>query len=540
MQSLPFELFEFITFLLDSQDHLHCLTVCKQWYTLFVPILYNSVHFVNNETATLFLSSIIMYSRCKEAGQYVKSLSIAEYEMSDTDFRDALVYCPRIESLSCHSDLIQDMLHPSMPNMKYLKYLDFHAIDIYPPDLLDCYYKYRHSLCSLDLRGTISRECTVDGLMAYLGSFTHLEKLVLEVPWTEFELDEIFVRCPDLKQLNWKGEMLKISHKMLTKSSVVELRLQMDRLCQSDIYYIRDKFKQLRSLDIEVNNEVDVSVLFELPLNRLKLVLHDGGAKDILDLFWKHTVSEQSCYSEGNLTFTPFDDRCMEFYLDRQGSNGMTASSIVRIGQNVFDRLGPEDYLDGYGHQLDSLYLWDNRDRPSMTLNQINSACPKLKKLTLFSVTFNHTIRTPHLQLEELCLDNCTFDIIPGRRSQQLFKCIELAYPTLQTLRLNSLNFEGEYDRPICKIQLPETGLRNLSLYKDFTFLKRWNVIVMKIINVFPVMSWYYSRELGDVQVTENKEILSELAPSAYGPLYILVSSTLEDVDLEFFDGYSW
>ncbi|KAI8976002.1 hypothetical protein BDB01DRAFT_804993 [Pilobolus umbonatus] len=74
MHSLPSELQSLIIGQLHKPDYLECITVCKAWYTIFIPLIYESMIIQDNEFMIPFLESMMTRPRCIDACQYIKKL----------------------------------------------------------------------------------------------------------------------------------------------------------------------------------------------------------------------------------------------------------------------------------------------------------------------------------------------------------------------------------------------------------------------------------------------------------------------------------
>ncbi|KAI8976007.1 hypothetical protein BDB01DRAFT_805003, partial [Pilobolus umbonatus] len=74
MHSLPFELQSLIIGQLHKPDYLEYITVCKAWYTIFMPFIYESIIIKDNGFMITFLESMMTRPRCIDACQYIQEI----------------------------------------------------------------------------------------------------------------------------------------------------------------------------------------------------------------------------------------------------------------------------------------------------------------------------------------------------------------------------------------------------------------------------------------------------------------------------------
>ncbi|KAI8972932.1 hypothetical protein BDB01DRAFT_452423 [Pilobolus umbonatus] len=277
MESLPYEIIESIADYLDTRDFDACLTVCKLWSVLFMKNVYTDIHIKSEFKLMLFLESLVIYPRCMDAGQYIKSLDMSSLTTADK-FRknsqvdihatDALIHCLNIERLTlpAHADIIKTFLDPKMPEFTHLKYLHFRVVSNYTTtEILDCYYKYRSSLVYMNLKG-LSRvfiKFTFDDIVNYLSSFGLLEELHIDLPIPHFQLNhtlnDIFDHCQRLNKVEYGAYMMNTPIHYYRRVKVYEplayLELNLIDFYLQDSFYIKSRFTQLETLSLIIDRQ---------------------------------------------------------------------------------------------------------------------------------------------------------------------------------------------------------------------------------------------------------------------------------------------
>ncbi|KAI8986583.1 hypothetical protein BDB01DRAFT_616116 [Pilobolus umbonatus] len=567
MESLPIELVDIIFQYVPTDSYLNCSMVCSQWNNLISKYLYSTIDMYSERKIKLLLEAMTLYPRCMKAGRHIKTLqmcsltTVSPFKIHSSvkiDFIDAMVHCPNIKELVVDGfpTMILSFLDPRMPALNKLEYLHFMDVDDEIPDrVMDCYYKFRSSLKYLDL--TLLTKClgnyTLEDILSYISAFTRVDKLKIKLPFS-LEMNRlstfnaILDKCPRLSHILYKGSSLNVPHyniqPPLKQSSISNVELDLTYASLNDIYYIKDKFKCLNHLSLNINNKLmnEPEVIGELMsincLTNFDIELRNSYSKDTLSAFWKH--SGLSTYPHINSSKTVFgSSECLK--LSFTSSSGVRSmSSELTLSSDIIEELGlkHEDYLEAYGsylHKLDISFF----KKSHISLNTLNILCPKLIELTIRYANlpiYNEPITSNH-NLKELTLGYCIFPAERANTNQPFFRDIDLAFPNLNGLYLACPDFDDRnLDNMIYKVQLP-TNLRQFTLVKTFIMISPWRAVAVKEIDGVHKVSWYFNDQTLSI-FTENEDVVQEYFERIHHPLFVFESQTLDTAELYVGDHY--
>ncbi|KAI8972935.1 hypothetical protein BDB01DRAFT_839114 [Pilobolus umbonatus] len=566
---LPLEVIRFITARLDKSDLHRCLTLNQFWYSISIRPFYSCVELKNVQRLELFLASLTLYPRCMEAGKYIQELDMSclysadKFKIFNTeiDIMDALAHCPFIRQLTvcAKPDMIDVVLRT---DMKLLNYLFFKNIDyITPATIMDCFYKYRSSLVQLDLNNLTQFVCeySLEEITHYLGSFPKLKVLsmsILNHLQDVSVLDAVFHQCPQLTEIAYKSASLCTPAESTGVFPLSILTLSLDGLYLNDISYIKSRFNCLKELSLTINVQMEkesevVDALMAIEtLSKLKLDIPNSYSKDTLNTFWKHASlpSEHSKLHPHNKASIKFGCSIEEsinlLFTQCPDTGNKIMSSSIYISATVIreSRLEYKSYLEVFGEYLDDLVFYDYDFGHLINLEHINNYCHSLTKLTLMYSKLACTNKSisPNQNLTDLYLTYCTLLVEESHTIQPAFKEIAIAYPKLQRLYLDEPDFinHGTEDM-IFEVKLPDTGLKYVSLNKNFIFETPWTSVILNEVDRQPMKMWRYNQKENKTVVNEGEE-MADLLRSYPSPLYILKSKTVEDAYVTIVDLYTW
>lgn len=156
IQRLPYEIVAKITRLLSKKDALQCMMACKSWYSVALPIFYESV-FIHYELAIKLASQLETSSKylrphpkLDRHGKLIKSIRIEDKEtvpgfQAYIFLSDLLRYIPNIKTIDL--SLCKDVRHylfslsqrhtsdfaPSLGNIKFFSPYDFNSAKDFSP-----------------------------------------------------------------------------------------------------------------------------------------------------------------------------------------------------------------------------------------------------------------------------------------------------------------------------------------------------------------------------------------------------------------------
>ncbi|KAI8974132.1 hypothetical protein BDB01DRAFT_908970 [Pilobolus umbonatus] len=537
MNHLSPEIIELIADKLIFKDLSHCLTINHLWYSIIIRHLYTRNASISSYRVQLFLESLTLYPRCREAGMYVKKLDISgiqqeeKYSIHGTqpiDFADSLIHCPQLEELYVRkSSYVTDIiLSERMPQLNRLRKLMFYSsTDSIVCDYLGCLYKFRSTLTSLTLSDSNNAfdHYSAHEFLSYLEAFTQLRSLSLIIygaPFGEIAVfDSILNYCPGLTHFTYNCEALytptrpHYTHDVPMES----LELRLHDFFFKDIQYIKERMTQLKKITINTSSAPDSTVIKELltieTLKMIKLNIFDTEylpMNDALFNYGNHYFDPtQTIYSLAIYTCI-FEEPILMSVTTCQETGVKSINSC--IASCHYDENNYQQYLENVGSILNHLSL--NFDSVSVDgLQSINRLCPLLTELSVITtrLTADDQYRHVNNNLVKLRVQAPT-------DTRMLFREIEHIYPYLKTLHYACEDY-GKNNT----LQLPR-GLIRLELCVKYASI----VLVIKKLDGVSLMSWHYDQQL---IVTEAKDInsLIEKWPSG-SKLCILESSTLEEV----------
>ncbi|KAI8972525.1 hypothetical protein BDB01DRAFT_810067, partial [Pilobolus umbonatus] len=558
MEHLSAELIQLVAEQLDFNDFHRCLRVNKYWYAIFIRLLYAVIKPKSKYHLKLFLESTTIYSRCMEAGNFVKHLDMSYLSSADkfnirfengVDFIDALLFYPNIEHLSVDYkvDIIQALMNPRLPGMNKLQVLHLYpwSYDIdFKYNIMDCYYKYRSQLTcmKLDSLTSIISAYTPDSFITYLESFPHLKSLYIEIPLDTFEdspmLNNILSHCPTLTRMQYAcdslntlncGSEIDIKYRLIR-----QLDITVNSLYLQDVFYIKNSFTYLDHLTLNAFGTVDdecvvITELMQIEaLRNLRLQI-PRYSESIMNTFWKHACFLSHYLQEHAITKASFTLNNSAYGSSILSFSKCPFTGIRTIKSNLSVQrhaaISYELYLKEIGHRLDELKIEDRYYGSSITIERTNEMCPVLSKLSLFGhkLTKSNRVARPNHNLHNLTLYQCTFSLA-------IFREMEQAYPMLRRLTLSVASISSDHNYAAGKIyqlQLPETGLISLAI---FSYDELSNILVVKEVDGVSIRSWHYNHESEGMVVTEHRDIFLVKQILSVNPLFLFKSTTVESV----------
>ncbi|KAI8972682.1 hypothetical protein BDB01DRAFT_854485 [Pilobolus umbonatus] len=297
MDRIPIEALQIILKKLNVTDYQRYLTVNRRWYSVLVELLYNHIIIKNSYQLMLFVHSLCLYPRSKEAGHHVRKFDLSHIKYLNTyihrsfrnEFRYAMLCCPNIEELSFFygSHFRSLMSDSSLPIWEHIAAIRVSIHDGY--HLLDSYFKYRHSLSQLAIGRNDFRFAgySFNQVMDYLKSFPNLTSLTLIDP-------HIYDRCPWFHQIVSQFALLTYFYyenrslntdccndkEVHEYPRMKELVLNLGEIHLHDIQYIYRSFTGLSNLTLivgkqEYNNYRQINDLLQvMRINHIKVVIN--------------------------------------------------------------------------------------------------------------------------------------------------------------------------------------------------------------------------------------------------------------------------
>ncbi|KAI8974068.1 hypothetical protein BDB01DRAFT_807462 [Pilobolus umbonatus] len=549
MDHLPYEITTYIAQNLDKKDYYRCLTVNKQWYSVFIRWHYKDVSPSNKTKRVLFLKSLIFYPKCKEMGRYVKRLVVEDLfiksiltTQSGTNkyLADAFVYCPNIEQLILSRKTYTiKALFDERTQFKRLQYLDFgYTVSFDDLPAIKCFYKFRSSLSRLkisDRRFNADPESAND-IVTYLQSFPQLLKLDYEN--RDFNsmggpiLHNILSHCHQLQEVEYTGpEMYTITRQLITQKhmSLKTLSLRVGRIYLYDFYYIQAMFPCLQQLTIIHRSELSdtdmmCKILLEMKeLSRFKCNIDYSVSVSTNKSFWKYVKLESDEHPDRVL-------KRAQFKINAKSSSDLFIEKKLHTQNNIITQIYStswvtnehDEYLKDMGTCLDELAIQVLYNPLPVSLIDMNNMCPNLSALSLSNVRFSPEMKcsNPNHKMKKVALDKIVYP-------NATFRKIESAYPLVEEFRLSEINFKRKYtEAGTYIIKLPPL-IKKLELQREVFS----DIIVIKELDGVFFRSWHIDRATNRMLVSEKDAIESVIKQwSIEWKVCLMTSYTIEDV----------
>ncbi|KAI8972498.1 hypothetical protein BDB01DRAFT_809995 [Pilobolus umbonatus] len=520
MNKLSVELMEDISSRLSSEDLYQCLTVNKSWYLVTVPLLYATIKPRGYKYQKMFFESFLLNKRCTNAGVFIKELDMtfllsgeqfSSHPVVEAEFIEVLHHCPNLEILSVSSQpsFVQGLLRtPDLKKLKELWFSQFCSNSQIVKEIMDCQYRFRSSLTSLNLM-QVAGYYSLDNIITYVSSFSHLNRLKLRETIGLINVsvfDTILPRCSHLTHLTYHCSSLKTTSSIVNHSSIQSLKINMGDLCLQDIVYMKTAFPHLTELILTpYGNE-------------------DGGWDRILELILQivtlthFQMSFSVNYQESHAIFSI----CADLLFQTSSHKAVINEAVFKVSYNNNDRINlsftkkhntcrrtivfeiqtttspVEKYLEKIGHHLDILHLDIEVSDSMIGCTSINVLCPRLSELYLANQSVlpsappNHNLKT--LVLSEIEIN------------RPLFRTIESAYPLLQKLTLTIKNGQmNEVTEDIYEIHLSNMQLKLLTV--EWSFFLRSSMMVIN--DGYSVCGWHFNYSNTEKIVIKDKHDLN-------------------------------
>ncbi|KAI8985479.1 hypothetical protein BDB01DRAFT_788406 [Pilobolus umbonatus] len=531
MNTLPFEIIDIINTDLTPHDRLNCMYVCKSWASSFNRYFYEKIKFQSYGRFQLFHKAITTYPRCIKARDFIRSLTFRFTTYSIYDcfyiFHEVLALCTNVELLLFPDNPIwlYYMINSKTPELKALNVIRFDTSYSIPlEDLMACYYQHKSTLTHMFLAGEISKApyCKPGNSISFITLFpnlTHLDIKPRFEPREQVDLfDKIIYHCPQLVFLSYsdiKNNSLAINDRpQVLHRSLVELEIHINIIYPDDIYYIKKKFPNLKTLFVDVgwklhNESKSVKALMTLShllkLDIKALFFNDLEFKNAMLTFWEHSkpnynLLEKNAVKEMSISSSEINHHCIKFSFGRN-SRLKIGKMFLSVHADINESNQLEEYLDEVGSCLNKLTFQSSRENRISQLNIINKMCHKLNEVTLeMGDMDDFTYTTPSNP-------NVTrLTITTGLINNELFRIIEHCFPKLQRLKINYIEEDSLYGNSSKSnkendIQLPRTGLIVLEIMQILNYhSNNIGCVVNQAKNNKTVCRWYYS-------ITENKTV---------------------------------
>ncbi|KAI8985478.1 hypothetical protein BDB01DRAFT_905435 [Pilobolus umbonatus] len=554
MNTLPTEIIEGIVKDLEKKDFHSCLTVNKLYYSIFIKHLYEEVVLSTTDKLALFLDSITLYPRSKEAGKYVRNFSTThEYTLNidslqpytDTDFLDLLLYFPNIKEFTIRptSSFLQLLIATTKPVLTNVQKFDFSIFHKCRRDVLGaCYYKYRLSLTTLSFMWDfyIPPSLTIKELNSYIASFPCLDHLRMDTKLSAmratFNFTDIFMSCPSLTNLYYRCSTMNLN--CAGKTQVFprfrQLELITSYMTLVDAHHIKNSLPRLKSLNLTIESKPEeeyniVNTLVQMKdLHNIRIILLEYVNTDTIRNFLyqlnkrfkerRESVINKVIFSRmsrGELTAlsTEYDPKRQARIVHASVHKPKEISEIYEV-------------LDQIGGNLNKLVIDGNEYINDCKLEDVNLRCPQLSELKICYFKLVPHVPTPmNRPLTTLIFKRC--DIWPST-----FREVESSYALLQELYMIDVDLVGEnkaiYYVPL---SLPSLKLLKIQQYKNRN--SKWNMIVIKAVDDVWLKSWRYCSQNNVVITCEDREIIHNLEPLENDPLFVFICGSVEDVVLE-------
>ncbi|KAI8975992.1 hypothetical protein BDB01DRAFT_372580 [Pilobolus umbonatus] len=550
MDRLSPEIRDLIAQQFEGADLYCCIKVCKLWYAMFIEHHYKKPQIFGYSSSMRLLKSLTYHTECRGAGQYIKTLSINHSGDLDPEYIDheeviiitALLNCPNIENLYINSDV--NFLH-SFKTCTSLELRKLRTMSIriketkFTRDMMDCYHKFRSSLTELNLYevAEVTSRYLPEEILMYIEEFPQLEILQLDLSDASFssspKLHDILSRCPSLKSLKYRCSVLHTESVYLSTRkeypNLQNLQLIVKDLHTDDISYIKSKCTHLTDLSITVLESIQnesylcKSIMEMDKLDQFKIDQDNSTNVNLVDQFWRN-ADLFPVFKQGEPQhFAAFGlspvNKGISLYMNRDSrSHQKTLSTNSFIDSNAtYEHILGEHYPC-----ITELLIMNSSQRFRAAIHDINKMCPSLSGLVIKGCYFipSHEPSIPNYTMKTMTMDDCL-------NLDTAFRDIEVTYPSLQKLSILSVDFNLHTGNNVYTIQLPETGLKSLTIgRKAFT-----GAIVIREENGIPIRSWHYNHESKSIIVTQKEDISSLLAQlHVTSSVCLLKSSTVENV----------
>ncbi|KAI8972948.1 hypothetical protein BDB01DRAFT_808715 [Pilobolus umbonatus] len=571
MELLPLEITDSIAVNLNLAECHTCLFVCSSWNSVFVKYVYKTVKNVRADKLALLMQNMAIYPRCMDAGKYIKCINInrlwaahthIDKSSSINSFLSSIAPFTEVENLEmdCSPDMIKILLNPGMPELNRLKYLLCDRMfTVTTNDILKCYYKYRETLVFISLVSITHILCnlTPNCIISYLNSFAMLRTIQIEIPSAvQFDghptfhiITEQFADLSSIHYASHKLDLPDIDNTRSIRSCILSsCSLVLDSICPKTSLYLNWRLSQITKLNIIINNidgdesRVINNLLSISTLVDFQLKIWNSHCKDALDTFWSHASlpsqpSEKGPQNKLSIIVDERNDNTFEFAFTRNIRSrikSMSSELCFRPVNMNHAIIHYSEYLRGPGIYLGKLNIQDYTKHPQFNLQIVNEMCPALTNLNLANHAFSPTIMLiePNLYLTTLSLNRCSFTTENTSAIQLTFKNIENAYPRLQNLSLSNIYFQESHEPLVYRLQLPETGLKTLSMFLRVYLCGPGSIIVHNEIEGIPRKSWYATSDSQMTTEYDNRDNSQEVSSTLTQPLFVLISSTIENVNI--------
>ncbi|KAI8972532.1 hypothetical protein BDB01DRAFT_839383 [Pilobolus umbonatus] len=549
MDRLPAEILSKVLIHLNTTDIFSSMNVSKYWFNVFTPVYYSSIKPATKYQLQLFLGSMTRHSKYVEYRHYIKELDLThannpyEYNIIINN-QHFVVYilscCSNLERLTIayHPEIVKGLVETDMPFMNHLKYLSIESAFLNfekGKAITDCYYKYGSKLTFHNLVPftEVLNRWKPDQLSTYLQAFHSLTDLYITVPVSlrlSPVFDILFSACPYLRNVNFCGFGLNGPiNDTMTYPQLETLHLEMDFIDVQYIHYIKRKF---------------------ICLSDLSLIFSDGLESDVEPLIHgifsirPIKVFRVKARTQHNILFW----QCAKMFLTFPLVNVPNKIAIKRVkgGDNrstlIYDKAiqtrtivtePPSFYDENINHdrkkleelgahfdiiELHIYYALFGFDHHGF--NQVYSRLSEIYLSNDTELSYNPGI-DPSYTVKSLTLDRF-------KLKHSLFEDITLEYPLLQNLVLLLNQKMINSTKVGCTFQLPETGMKSLTINCPFNLQK--NMVVLKYEGDIIVKAWFYNYRDRKTNITKHKEASAILQMPKAGKAFFFKSSTIEDV----------
>ncbi|KAI8992288.1 hypothetical protein BDB01DRAFT_424299 [Pilobolus umbonatus] len=540
MERLPWHLIDLIVVHIYLQDAHTCLTVNKAWHSIFIPFVYEIIDYSTQYKSRRLARYMTLYPGCREAGIYTKSLDLYDNERDfkkyDETIEEAYITilknCPNIEYLNIFNTnkVIKTILNPRVPQLQHLKYLEFSCnFDVTNSrhSIKKCYALFHSSLRLIRLDGFPKEDLDPVTLLPYLASFPLLTLLDLSSHYMGINhtiLDEILIHCPCLTYIRARGSLnvgddVQISsHKY---PHIEELDLSHNRSTLNDIEYIKKRFPCLRKLSFQsVNSRFNNKMIKSLVSMDYLVDISFAFSRYWNPALLPSRYKQKQVYSEVSFIVNSHDPSYYVRFQKGLHAGIKSMHYIIPYSVKTFNKC-----LMDFGYLLSGVEVVSEsyiHNPPVLNLGDMIRRCPSLSSIKLYecdSIIVRGEI-IPNTNLKTLELYKCEL-------TSSLFRIVETAYPKLQKLKLMPPYFEGGNME---QVLLPD--ITSLLLMVNVR-VDNVNYIVVREVDGVPAQSWHINFPNIKMVISKGSGILSAIRHLSDKPIYILRSSTLEEVCIE-------
>ncbi|KAI8972916.1 hypothetical protein BDB01DRAFT_839096 [Pilobolus umbonatus] len=561
MCSIPLEIIKIILTKSNTSDLYTFLTVCKSWYFLTIPHLYETIHIKEEEKLQLFFKSITAYPHCMQAANHVRSLNMTAMidimawitkEGKIKDFLDAFLHCPNIEILyiTAQPHIVNHILKAEVPILRNIKKLVFTKTKMTSKvECIRCLFKFRSTLTYLDVKELLCSpsDYTTNKIISYLQLYPQLidllmdcnHKLIQNSPLFQLILDH----CTQLTSLTYilNGRLTLSEQVENTYPSLVRLDLQIDHLHLQDMFYLKSRLTGLRNMKLTINNtlldDLDAfSVLLDWnQLHQLDftLVLMDSTLFREMQYTLSRYLKHRHKVGRGHhkLSFHYINTRAEEISLRLcMVRCPITGSTHMKCRMGFYNKteLSYEDWLKVFGPSLNHLKIRDDHYEAKTSLKTINAYCPVLTQLELDVTKLIHldVSYSPNHSLHDLNISHCHVDDATLRE-------IESVYPRLQKLYLNKIRLTPDcVDNALYTLRLPETKLKYLVFKQSEAWLAYLRLVVTRQQGEHIEQLWFFCLKRNDI-IRHKNWSLQQIQNRLSKPIILLKSSSIEHVQVK-------